>query len=120
MANVQVHCEHCDKSLYRLGYFDDAVGVTGKPTGIVELWHDFRPDYDPRLPSPRQMTFCHWKCVEKWAQSKRPVEDRAQEALEFTLEIATAIEPDFEKRQVLWDKIQERLTEEIPSVEVSA
>jgi hypothetical protein len=61
MSNVQVHCEHCNASLYRLGEHS----LTQPPgvrlhTGIDMLGRDRAWDED-------RHEFCTWACVALWA-----------------------------------------------------
>jgi len=64
-VNLQVHCEHCDRSLYHA--IREATPVS-MPEGLVVLYD--KVIYETRFGSEGQMEFCGWSCVAKWAIEK--------------------------------------------------
>jgi len=66
MSNIQVHCEHCNKSLYRL----DGMSNTTHP-GVV-LYTECDMLSRDRLWDRNRHDFCDWKCAGFWALTKEP------------------------------------------------
>jgi len=69
MSNVQVHCEHCNKSLYRL-----EAGVSVTAPASVLLFTDRDPMFREGPVNPSRHEFCDWTCVRRWAQCKAVAE----------------------------------------------
>jgi hypothetical protein len=61
-GNVQVHCVHCDKSLYRLRDIRIAA-----PDSVVCLSDRSSDSFDGRR---NDLEFCDWNCVARWALGK--------------------------------------------------
>lgn len=63
--NLQVHCEHCDKSLYRA--HNNLEGVA------VVLYSENSAKMFPGPLNESRMEFCDWYCVAAWANERTPV-----------------------------------------------
>jgi hypothetical protein len=64
MSNVQVHCEHCDKSLFTLSDVKNT-----RPPGVA-LYTERDPLMRDYPWDPSRYDFCDWTCVATWAIGK--------------------------------------------------